>query len=363
MNLCAKLFALTAGLCGLAAAADPEMMGLVPPDASLILGVDVARIVASPIGAAIGEAMKQGISKQQSVEFAKTKPQFQEQIQLFGNIDLSHEVREVLIAGGYGKSAPMLMIVRSSLDPARIRALQAFAGDAVEYEGVPILASSKPGNGVIAFLDNGIVLIGQMRDVKSAIGRRRQPTALPAALAALVTKYGKYDLWSVSTETFAAPAHDLAAGSPIEATAAQYLARVAGVNGGVRLSPDFELSVDVEARTAKAATELAEGLGWVTSAVKAEAQKTGKGGTGLENLKTRVDGKHILVSLQVPEEQILAGLRQMRAQQQGKPAQPVAARLAPPAAPARGVPPPPPGTIRVQSSDMGTVVIPVEKEK
>ncbi len=363
MNLCAKLLALMAGLCSLAAAADPEMMGLVPPDASLLMGADIARIMSSPIGEAIGDAMKQGVAKQQSVELAKAKPEFREQIQLLGNIDLSHEVREVVIAGGYGKSAPMLIIVRSSLDPARIRALQAFAGDAIEYDGVPILASSKPGNGVIAFLDNGIVLVGQMRDVKSAIGRRRQATVLPAALAALVTQYGKYDLWSVSTETFPAPVQDHAAGSPIEATAAQYLARVAGVNGGVRLSPDFELSVDVEARTAKAATELAEGLAWASSALKAEAQKTGKGGSGLESLKYRVEQKHILVSLQVPEQEIRAGLQQMRAQQASRPAKPVAARLAPPPAPTHVLPPPPPGTIRVQSSDMGTVLIPVEKQQ
>jgi hypothetical protein len=47
----------------------------------------------------------------------------------------------------------------------------------------------------------------------------------------------------------------------------------------------------------------------------------------------------------VPEDQIRAGLQRVRA------------------VPPGGLPPPPAGTIRVQSSDMGTVLIPTAKEK
>jgi hypothetical protein len=132
---------------------------------------------------------------------------------------------------------------------------------------------------------------------------------------------------------------------------------VAGFNGGLSLSPDFELAADVEARTEKAAAEMAEGLRWLNSAVKSQAKSAGQAGSGLEGLKYQVNGKHILLSLHVPEEQIRAGLRQMR------PVQPAAARQAPLAAPSSGLPPPPAGTIRVQSSEMGTVLIPTAKEQ
>jgi hypothetical protein len=355
----------------MAGAADPEMMNLVMPDASVVMEINIAKIMASPIGLAMGEAIHQGIAKQTQADLAKSKPEFKEQIALIANIDWSREVRDVLIAGGTTKSSPMLMIVRSSLDPARIRALQAFTGDMAGYEGVPILASSKPGNGVIAFLDNGIVVIGQMSDVKSAIGRRNQPAALPAALAAQVAKYNSYDIWAAATGTFPAPAPlaGPAAKSPAGAEAAQYLAKVAGFNGGLSLSPDFELAADVEARTEKAAAEMAEGLRWLNSAVKSQAKSAGQAGSGVEGLKYQVDGKHVLLSLHVPEEQIRAGLRQMRTVQPGQAMQPVAARhpvtaqQTPLAAPSSGLPPPPAGTIRVQSSDMGTVLIPTPKEK
>jgi len=119
----------------------------------------------------------------------------------------------------------------------------------------------------------------------------------------------------------------------------------------------------VEARTEKAAAEMAEGLRWVNSTVKSQAKSAGQAGSGLEGLKYQVNGKHILLSLHVPEEQIRAGLRQMRTVQPSQAIQPAAARQAPRAAPTSGLPPPPAGTIRVQSSEMGTVLIPTGKEQ
>src|ERR1022692_752124 len=107
MTLWCKLLALAAGLPGLAAAADPEMMNLVMPDASVVMEVNIAKIMASPIGSAMGEAVHQGIAKQLKVELTKVKPQFQEQIAGLSNIDWSREVRDIVIASGPGK--PLVM--------------------------------------------------------------------------------------------------------------------------------------------------------------------------------------------------------------------------------------------------------------
>ena len=71
--------------------------------------------------------------------------------------------------------------------------------------------------------------------------------------------------------------------------------------------------------------------------------------------------------MHVPEEQVRAGLQQMRQMQQMRPPQAgqraAAAIQAPVAPPSSGLPPPPAGTIRVQSSDMGTVLIPLDKQQ
>jgi len=175
----------------------------------------------------------QGAATQLNGELAKATAQFQEQLAVLSSIDWSREVGDIVIASGPGKPPPtLIMVVRSSLDLARIQALKAFSGDATEYEGVPILASAKPGNGVIAFLDNSIVAIGQMSDVKSAIHRRSQHTALPAALAAQVGKYSRYDIWAASTELPTMPLAGSAGTSPAGAKVAQYIAKVAALNGG-----------------------------------------------------------------------------------------------------------------------------------
>jgi hypothetical protein len=368
VKLWPKLFALAVALPVLASAADPEMMNLVMPDAKGVMEINIARIAASPIGSALGDAVHQGVTTQLKSELGKAKPQFQEQIAALGNIDWLRDVRDVVIAGGPGKQPAVLVIVRTSLDAAKIAALQAFSGNAATYEGVPLLASSKPGGGTIAFLENSIVVIGQADDVKAAISRRHQHTALPEALAAQVAKYSRYDLWFASTEF---PTESLDGGktkSQAGAQAAQFIQKVAGFNGGLRVSPDLDISADLEARTEKAAAEMGEGLHMITSMVQAQAKSGGKG-SGLEGLKYRVNGKHILLSLHVPEAQLLAGLQQMRTAQTMKTAAaakqaPVvsAMREVPAAAPSTGVPPPPAGTIRVQSSEMGTVIIPVGKQ-
>jgi hypothetical protein len=344
----------------LAAAADPDMMNLVMPDASTVMEINLAKIMASPIGSTMREAFHQGAATQLKLELAKTKPPFQEQLAALADIDWSHEVLDIVVARGPGKPAPTLILVRSSLDLGRIQAMKEFSGEVTEFEGVPMLTSPKPEGGVFAFLDGSIVAIGPLNDVKAAIHRRGQQTVLPAALAAQVAQYKQDDIWLASTEIMTGPlAMPAAAKSPAGAQVTQFIEKVAGFNGGLRFSPDLDLSADLEARTEKGAGELLEGMRWLSGLAQSQARNAGQGGRGLEGLKFQLTGKHILFSLHVPEAQMRAGLQQMRTAQ----AAPAVAvpRPSPRVAPSSGLPTPPAGTIRVQSSDMGTVLLPVEK--
>ncbi len=360
MKLGSKVLMLAAALSGLAAAADRDMMNLVMPDASLVVEVNFAKIMTSPMGSAIGDAVQQGVATQLHSAMAKTQPQIQAQIvAAMGQIDWSRDVQDILVAGGTTKSSPMLMIVRSSLDAAHVQALQAFTGSATEYEGVPLLVSSKPGNGVVAFLDNSILLIGQMADVQAAIRRRNQHAALSPALAAQMAKYSGYDISVAFTGTIPVPANSFES-APGAKAASEALAKVAAFNGGVRLSPDFELSADIQARTEKDAAEMASGLRWLSAAAQqAQARNAGQGrtglATGLESLKCQVAGRRVQLSLHVPEEQVRAGIEQMRVQMR-------ASQVAQSEAAARRAAAPPPGTIRVESSE-GTVLIQTDKDQ
>lgn len=364
MTFWPKGLALAAAVAGMAAAADREMINLVMPDASMVMEINVSRILDSPIGATIKDSIQQGISTQLQGQMAKSHPELQERFAAFSQIDWSHDIQDILIAGGTNKSAPALIIVRTALDPAAIQALKGFTGNKVEYEGVPMLVSDKPDNGAIAFLGNSIVVAGQTATVQAAIHRRNQPAKLPPALAAQVAKYSQDDIWLAATGSFPVPTLPGAAASQPGAQAiTQFFAKIVSVNGGLRFSPDFELSADVEGRTEKAAGELAEGLRFLTTAAQSQVRGAGQGKSGLEGFSSRVGGRHILLSLHVPEEQLRAGIAQMRAAQTVRPmARPgrrvaAAASQEPIVAPSSGLPPPPACTIRVTSSE-GSVLIP-----
>src|SRR5580700_9775601 len=120
-----SVFAVAAFLPVLASAADPAMLELIMPDARVVMEINLDRIAASPIG--------QSMSAQMKAELASFRPTMQ--------------------------------------DPeAGLGAL-----------GVPILSSGK-GNPVVAFLDGSIAIIGQPAEVKAAIGRRGQNTAVSPVL-------------------------------------------------------------------------------------------------------------------------------------------------------------------------------------
>ena len=356
----------SAALPALVGAADPDMMRLVMPDAATVMEIKVSSIMASPIGSVIKDGIRQGIASQMDGKMSQAKPEIREQIALLAGIDWSQQVQDVVVARGKGKEPPTLIIVRSPMDVGGVQALKGFGGDRSDYEGVPVLVSAKPKDGAIAFLDNSIVLLGQLAEVKAAIHRRGQPVALPKVLAAQVARYNRDDIWVASTEIISGPIQvPASAKSPATAQVSQFLEKIAGFNGGLRFSPDFDLTADLEARTDKNAQELAGGMRMLTSMAQAQARGAGQSGSGLDAFKFQLSGRHILISLHVPEAQVLAGMQRIRAAQaaQASTGGPrVRVENAPAAAPSSGLAAPPPGTIRVQSSEMGTVLIPVGKQ-
>jgi hypothetical protein len=341
-----SLFAVAALLPGLAAAADPAMLELIMPDARVVMEINLDRIASSPIGQAISEQMK--------AQLASFRPTWQDPQTGLGGLDWSHYAQEVLFAGGApagpGKPLPSLVVVRGLLDPAWIESLNAFRGAKTNYLGVPILSSGS-GNAVVAFLDGSIAVIGQPADVKAAI-RRRGQNAPPSPVLAegLVRFEGQYDAWLVSAGSLTAPAKSPAVAS------LKWLERLDSFTGGVRLSPDFELSAEMTMRSEKDVADMADGLRWFAGVVQTQE----KSALSLEDMNFKVDGRRLSLSLQVPEQQLRAALQQRQIGQLSR--KPRTAAVRPPDI-GSGLPEPPSGTIRVQSSptDMGTVLLPIGK--
>ncbi len=337
-----RLFIAAVSLPGLAAAADPAMLELVMPDAGMVMEMNLDRIAASPLGLAMSNQMKG--------ELAGFRPSWQDPSVTAG-LDWNHYAQEILMASAPaapGKPASSIVIVRGLLDPALIESLGAFRGAKTNYLGVPIL-SNGPGAPVVAFLDGSISVIGQSADVKAAIARRGQNAPPSPALTEGLNRYeGQFDVWLVST----APIGGKAPVGP----SMKWLERTESFTGGIRVSPDFELSAQMNMRSEKEVADMADSLRWFAGVVQTQENTS----ISLEDLNFRVDGKTLSLALQVPEPQIRAAL-QHREVGKGTRARSSAVR-APEVA--NGLPEPPSGTIRVQSSpaDMGTVLVPVRAQ-
>ena len=341
-----SILSLAALLPVLANAADQAMLQLIMPDARVVLEINLDRLATSPIGQAMSPQLKAALSSM--------RPAVQDPQDGVGALDMSQFAQEVIFAGAPpsapGKQAPSLIIVHGLLDPAWIESFGALNGAKSSYLGVPILSS---GNGnAIAFLEGSISIIGRNDDVKAAIRRRGQNAPPSPVLAEGLERYeGQCDAWMVAQGSLAAPK------SP-GAGFLKWLDHADAFTGGVRFSPDFELSAHIVMHDEKDVAQMTDSLRWFAGVVQAQE----KSALNLDDMQFQIDGKRISLSLEVPEKQIRAAIQERQVGNAARAARGAAIR---PPEVTNGLPEPPSGTIRVQSSpaDMGTVLLSVGKNQ
>jgi hypothetical protein len=171
-----------------ARAADPQLLGLVMPDAKVLAGVNVEQAKGTPFGQYV---LNQVNANQKDL---------QELIAATG-FDPTRDVREVLVASsGDPKSHTGILLGRGNFDVSHILAAAALKGVAPEtYGGVNILTDPKKNSG-IAFLSPTLVAAGDLASVKAVIDRQKQPAAIPAALAVQVNQWSlSQDAWVIAT--------------------------------------------------------------------------------------------------------------------------------------------------------------------
>jgi len=204
----------------------------------------------------------------------------------------------------------------------------------------------------VAFLGGSISVIGLAADVRAAIRRRGQNTPPSPVLAEGLARYeGQDDIWMVSSGAVASPAKSAAGDSM------KWLERLDAFTGGARLSPGFELSAEMTMRNEKDVADMVDGLRWFAGVVQTQERTA----LNLDDLNFKVDGKRLSLSLEASEQQIRTALQQ---RQVGQPARVARAAAVRPPDIGSGLPEPPTGTIRVQSSpaDMGTVLVPIKTQ-
>ena len=129
--------------------------------------------------------------------------------------------------------------------PSAKRSNKAFTGGLTGYQGVPVLFIHRQKQQAIAFLNGLVAVFGPPADVKAAIRRRGQHSSPPAGLAEKLKQSNqRFDVWLVSMGPLSAPAPVSSAGVKTD-----FPQNLEVFRGGLRFSPDFELSAEIVART------------------------------------------------------------------------------------------------------------------
>jgi len=145
------------------AAVDPNLVGLVMPEAKVLYGVQVEQTLASPFG-------QYAISHLPQNEALL-------RFQAATGFELQRDLREVLVAsataGPFGDGSDALVLARGTFAPDKVLALATVMGAKVaDYRGVAMITPPQQRDArVFAFLDGSTIAIGNELAIRGAIDR------------------------------------------------------------------------------------------------------------------------------------------------------------------------------------------------
>lgn len=304
-------FLTTATLAGVLAgllpakAADPQLLNLVMPDAKVLAGVNVDQAKTSPMGQYVLNQVQ-----------AQNNQHLREIATLTG-FDPTRDVSEVLVAtSGDAKSQSGLFLARGNFDVAKITAAAALKGGTTGtvYNGVTILSDTKMTGGV-AFLSPTIVIGGDFANVKAAIDRQRTASSLPAGVLVRVNQWSAaQDAWAITT----VPPTSLAPGTsmpPIPGIGPQQgqanaFTGIQHAAGGVKFGNNVVVTAQAQAATAQDATQIGDTLKLLASLAQLQANGDPKLLALAQSLSVTTNGALLNVSLSMPQDQMVALLKQ-----------------------------------------------------
>ena len=334
MAILRKLFVASILFSVVAFAADSSLLNLVMPDAQILFGVNVDRIVKSQIGKEIGSQIQGKL------------PEVQQALQKTG-FDPTKDLKEVLIAAtAQGQKGPALVLVRGTFDADKIRAAIATTGRTPQvYQGVQILDNPSKTNGAFAFLDGTIAVGGDLDQVQAAIRRRSHATTLNPQLAEQVAAMSeRYDIWVVSAASLGKMTDGIS--GPQLKQAGELLKTIDHVSGGLRFTENLDLGIELTTHNPKEAEKLRDTLQMLIS--MAAASQKGSSAVDLNAMKLTAEAKTVHIAITVTGEQLKKTYEMQLAKMQ-HPA--VEAPVAKPVVDNGGL------TIQSSESDMGTVTL------
>lgn len=293
----ATFFVALLALAPLASAADSALLDLVMPDAKVVFGANVSRILASPLGK----------------NFTGKEPRVGAALAGFAaatGFNLTRDLEEILVATtGQPKDAPTLVVLRGIFDKDRVRAFAKNNGATVStYNGLEIYTGARnmgteKVSGAFAVIGQSIVVGGQLEPVKAAIRNRNQGPRISADLGRKIAALSEnYDVWAVSL----APASGLTSrfDDSKPDVASEMLKAIEQFSGGLKFGDGFEFAAEILSHTQRDAEKLGGGLQTVVALLQNDPRTKCP-----DCLKISVEDATVHVSLIVPASVIQQNLQ------------------------------------------------------
>jgi hypothetical protein len=287
----ATLFAVSSGVLP---AADPRLLNLVMPDATVLAGVNVDQAKTTPFGQYVLTTLLQA------------QDQKLQQLATLTGFDPRRDVSELLLAS---TSAPGnktgLALARGAFDPAKIAAAAQLASAAVEaYGGLSIIEDPGHQNG-FAFLDSTLVVAGDLANVKAAIDRRNGGPTISVALVAQVNQLSStQDAWAISTVPPSTLKPSAAAPPASGVNIKDAMQKVQSASGGVKFGSLVVLTGQAQAATPQDASSLGDVLQLFVSMAQMQASQHPEAAALAQSLVVSTQGSTVKITLSLPSEQI-----------------------------------------------------------
>jgi len=281
---------------GLAAAADPALLSMIPKDPQVIAGIDFARAKSSPFGQRI------------LAEIKDEDKGLRELIESTG-FDPRRDLREVVMASDGKTGERTVILARGTFDQSKINALLSTKGGTKSfYKGVEIWTdgrSTKP-DGCVAIVDSSLAIFGKDLAVKEAIDRRSASgSALSADLQRRINEWSANDAWFITTASFAEMGINKDGQNRVMPNGLSSDA-IRSASAGVRFAKDVMVSGEALTRSEQDAQALVDVFRFITSMIRLNADKP-EASEALkiaETMQVTVSGATVKFSLAVPEEML-----------------------------------------------------------
>ena len=275
-------------------AADPRLLGLVMPDATVLADVNVAQAKASPFGQYVLTTLLQ------------SEAQKLQQLATLTGFDPRQDVNELLVASASTPGNKTgLALALGTFDPTKITAAAQLAGAGIEtYGGMSIIEDPQQRNGFV-FLDSTLVVAGDLASVKAAIDRRAGGPTIPAALLAQVNQLSSTeDAWAISTVPPSTLRPPVAAPPAAGVNVRNALQTIQSASGGVKFGSVVVVTAQAQTDTPQDASSLGGVLQLLVSMAQLSASQHPEAGALAQSLVVTTQGSTVTVTLSVPEAQI-----------------------------------------------------------